>query len=81
MAFAMTAPMVALMLYRGHSRRSTAEMAVAMMALGAAARRWNVGQVITARGRPHMSASLVAMIVALIVYRRREYRMAAAAHA
>jgi hypothetical protein len=81
MAFAMTAPMVALMLYRGHSRRSTAEMAVAMIAPALPLVALNVGQVITGPvAGPYMSASLVAMI-ALIVYRRREYRMAAAAHA
>src|SRR5207247_2046040 len=32
MAIAMTVPMVAVMLYRGHSRRSAGEMAAAMIA-------------------------------------------------
>jgi hypothetical protein len=56
-------------------------MAVAMMAPALPLVALNVGQVITGPvAGPYMSASLVAMI-ALIVYRRREYRMAAAAHA
>ena len=81
MAAAMTAPMVAVMLYRGHSGRSTAEMAAAMIAPALPFVALNVCHVITwPVAGPYMSASMVAMI-ALIVYRRREYGMAAASHA
>jgi hypothetical protein len=81
MAVAMTVPMVAVMLYRGHSRRSAGEMAAAMIAPALPFVALKVGDVITAPvAGPYMGASMVAMI-ALIVYRRREYRQAAAVHA
>ena len=81
MAFAMTVPMVAVMLYRRHSPRSAAEMAAAMIAPALPFVALKVGDVITSPvAGPYMGASMVAMI-ALIVYRRREYQWAAAAHA
>lgn len=81
MAFAMTVPMVAVMLYRGHSRRSAGEMAAAMVAPALPFVALKLGDVITEPvAGPYMGASMVAMI-ALIVYRRHEYRLAAAAHA
>ena len=81
MAFAMTAPMVAWMLYRGHSWRSSGEMAAVMIAPALPLAALDVGNVITGSvSGPYMNASMLAMI-ALIVYRRREYRTAAAAHA
>jgi hypothetical protein len=81
MAFAMTVPMVAVMLYRRHSRRSAGEMAAAMIAPALPFVALKAGHVITDPvAGPYMGASMVAMI-ALIVYRRREYETAAAAHA
>ena len=81
MAVAMTVPMVAVMLYRGHSPRSAGEMAAAMMAPVLPLVALKVGHVITGPvAGPYMCVSMVAMI-ALIVYRRREYERAAAAHA
>lgn len=81
MAFAMTVPMVAVMLYRRHSPRSAAEMAAAMIAPALPFVALKVGDVITSPvAGPYMGASMVAMI-ALIVYRRTEYRMVAAPHA
>ena len=81
MAFAMTVPMVAVMLYRGHSRRGAGEMAAAMIAPALPFVGLKVSDVITEPvAGPYMGASMVAMIV-LIAYRRREYQRAAAAHA
>ena len=81
MAIAMTVPMVAVMLYRGHSRRSAGEMAVAMIAPALPLVALKIGHVISEPvAGLYMSASMVAMI-ALIVYRRREYQRAAADHA
>ena len=81
MAFAMTVPMIALMLYRRHGFRSAAEMAAVMIAPALPFVALKVSHVITwPVSGPYMSASLVAM-VALIVYRRGEYRTAAAVHA
>ena len=81
MAFAMTVPMVAVMLYRGHSRRSVAEMAAAMIAPALPLVALEVGGVTNGPvAGPYMCTSMVAMI-ALVIYRRREYRRAAAAHA
>jgi hypothetical protein len=81
MALAMTMPMVAVMLYRGHSRRSAGEMAAAMIAPVLPFLCLKIGHVITGPvAGPYMGASMLAMI-ALIVYRRREYQRAAAAHA
>ncbi len=81
MALAMTAPMIAVRLYRGHSARSAGEMAVAMIAPALPLVGLKVGHVV---GGPvaglYMCVSMVAMI-ALILYRRREYQRAAAAHA
>jgi hypothetical protein len=80
MAFAMTAPMVGVMLYRRHSRRSAAEMAAAMIAPALPFVGLKIGHVITGSvAGPYMCVSMVAM-VALIVYRRSEYRKAAEAH-
>jgi len=80
MAVAMTVPMVAVMLYRRHSRRSAGEMAVAMIAPALPFVALKITDVITGPvAGPYMGASMVAMI-ALIVYRRREYQRAAAAH-
>ena len=81
MAVAMTVPMVAVMLYRRHSRRSAAEMAAAMIAPALPFVALKAGDVISGPvAGPYMGGSMVAMI-ALIVYRRREYQEAAAAHA
>jgi hypothetical protein len=81
MAFAMTVPMVAVMLYRRHSGRSACEMAAAMVAPALPLVALKAGDVITGPvAGPYMSVSMVAMI-ALIVHRRREYQRAAAAHA
>jgi hypothetical protein len=81
MAFAMTAPMVAVMLYRGHSRRGAAEMAAAMIAPALPFVALKIGHMSTGPvSGAYMGASMVAMI-ALIVYRRSDYRTAAAAHA
>ena len=77
MTLDMTAPMVAVMLYRGHSRRSAAEMAAAMIvpAVPIVALQLSdaVGESV---GGAYMSISTLAMI-ALIIYRRDEYRTAA----
>ena len=78
MAVAMTAPMVAVMLYRGHSRRSAGEMAAAMIAPAVPLVALKVGHLISGPvAGVYMRVSMVAMI-ALIVYRRREYQAAAA---
>ena len=79
MAIAMTVPMVAVMLYRGHSRRSAGEMAVAMIAPALPFVALKLAGVISAPvAGPYMGVSMLAMI-ALMVYRRREYRHAAGA--
>jgi hypothetical protein len=80
MALDMTVPMVAVMLYRGHSWRSAAEMAAAMIvpALPIVALQL-VHAAGESAGGMYMLISTVAM-VGLIVYRRAEYR-GAAAHA
>ena len=81
MALAMTVPMVAVMLYRGHSRRSAGEMAVAMIAPALPFVGLRTGHLIAGPvAGPYMGVSMLAMF-ALIVYRRREYQRAAAAHA
>ena len=81
MAVAMTVPMVAVMLYRGHSRRGAAEMAAAMVAPAVPFLCLKIGHVITGPvAGLYMGVSMLAM-VALIVYRRSEYQRAAAAHA
>ena len=81
MAFTMTVPMVAVMLYRGHSRRSAGEMAVAMVAPALPFVALKVAGVISGPvAGPYMFVSMVAMI-ALMVYRRRDYRLAAATSA
>ena len=74
MAVAMTVPMVAVMLYRGHSRRSAGEMAAAMVAPALPLVALEAGNVITGPvAGPYMCVSMIAMI-ALIVYRHREYQ-------
>ena len=81
MALAMTVPMVAVMLYRGHSRRSAGEMAAAMIAPALPFLGLEIGHLISGPiAGPYMCVSMLAML-ALIVYRRREYKTAAAAHA
>jgi cytochrome bd-type quinol oxidase subunit 2 len=81
MAFDMTVPMVAVMLYRGHSRRSAGEMAAAMIVPALPVVALQLSHVVSGQvGRVYMPVSMVAMI-ALIVYRRREYHTAAARHA
>jgi cytochrome bd-type quinol oxidase subunit 2 len=81
MAFDMTIPMVAVMLYRGHSWRSAGEMAAAMIVPALPIVACLVSDVVSGDvGRAYMPVSMVAMI-ALIVYRRSEYRTAAASHA
>ena len=80
MALDMTLPMVAVMLYRGHSRRSAAEMAAAMMVPALPIVALQLHHVVSGSASPlYMNASMIAMI-ALIVYRRNEYRMASEAH-
>lgn len=77
MAFDMTVPMVAAMLYRGHSRRSAGEMAAAMLVPALPIVACQLSDVVSGDiGRAYMPVSMVAMI-ALIVYRRNEYRKAA----
>ena len=81
MAFDMTVPMVAVMLYRGHSLRSAGEMAAAMIVPVLPIVACQLSHVVSGEvGRAYMPVSMVAMI-ALIVYRRSEYRTAAATHA
>lgn len=81
MAFAMTVPMVAVMLYRGHSARSAGEMAAVMIGPALPLVGLELGHVISGPvAGPYMGVSMVAMI-ALMVYRRREYGSVAAAHA
>ena len=81
MAFDMTVPMVAVMLYRGHSRRSAGEMAAAMIVPALPIVACQLSQLVSSEvGRAYMPLSMVAM-VALIVYRRREYVAAATSHA
>lgn len=80
MALSMTFPMVAWMLHRGHSRRSAAEMAAVMLAPALPFIGLQMSHVISASGcGGYMSVSTIAM-VALIVYRRSEYRATAEAH-
>lgn len=81
MAFDMTVPMVAVMLYRGHSLRSAGEMAAAMIVPALPIVACQLSHVVSGDvGRANMPVSMLAMI-ALIVYRRSEYRTAAASHA
>jgi cytochrome bd-type quinol oxidase subunit 2 len=81
MAFDMTVPMVAVMLYRGHSLRSAGEMAAAMIVPVLPIVACQLSHVVSGEvGRAYMPVSMVAMI-ALIVYRRSDYRTAAATHA
>jgi cytochrome bd-type quinol oxidase subunit 2 len=81
MAFDMTVPMVAVMLYRGHSLRSAGEMAAAMIVPALPIVACQLSHIVSGEvGRAYMPVSMVAMI-ALIVYRRSEYRTAAATHA
>ena len=81
MTFDMTVPMVAVMLYRGHSRRNAAEMAAAMIVPALAIVACQVSHVVSDDiGRAYMPLSMLAMI-ALIIYRRNEYRTAAESHA
>ena len=81
MAVTMTVPMVGVMLYRHHSRRSAGEMAAAMLVPALPFVGLKIGHVLSGPvAGPYMGVSMLAM-VALIVYRRREYLRAAAAHA
>ena len=80
MAIDMTVPMVAVMLYRGHSTRSAYEMAATMIVPALLIVVCQVSHIVSGDvGRAYMPVSMVAMI-ALIVYRRNEYRAAAAGH-
>jgi cytochrome bd-type quinol oxidase subunit 2 len=80
MAFDMTVPMVAVMLYRGHSFRSAGEMAAAMVIPAVPIVACQLSHLVSGNvGNAYMPVSMVAM-VALIVYRRAEYRMATASH-
>ena len=80
MAIDMTVPMVAVMLYRGHSLRSAGEMAAAMILPALPIVACQLGNVVNGDiGRAYMPVSMIAMI-ALIVCRRNEYRTAAASH-
>jgi hypothetical protein len=81
MAFDMTIPMAAVMLYRGHSRRSAGEMAAAMIVPALPIVACQLSHLVTSDvGRAYMPVSMVAMI-GLIVYRRSEYLAAADSHA
>jgi hypothetical protein len=79
MAFSMTVPMVAWMLRCGHSWRSAGEMAVVMIAPALPLIGLTAGEVVSGSACAYMTASTIAMI-ALIVYRRGEYRATAGAH-
>jgi hypothetical protein len=79
MALDMTIPMVGVMLWRGHSRRSAAEMAAAMVVPALPIVGLQLGHVGGNVGGAYMGLSTLAMI-ALIVYRRDEYRAAAGGH-
>ena len=80
MALSMTVPMVAWMLHRGHAWRSAGEMAVVMIAPALPLIALTAGEVTTGSAcGAYMTASTIAMI-ALIVYRRDEYRATAEAH-
>jgi len=80
MALDMTAPMVAVMLYRGHTRRSAGEMAAAMIVPALPIVACQLSHLVSGEvGRAYMPVSMVAMI-ALVVYRRSEYLIAAASH-
>ena len=80
MAFDMTVPMVAVMLYRGHTLRSAAEMAAAMIIPAVPIVACQLSHFVSGDvGRAYMPVSMVAM-VGLIVYRRNEYRTAATSH-
>ena len=80
MAVSMTVPMVAWMRHRGHPWRGSAEMAVAMVAPALPLICLKTGHVISGQiCSSYCLWSTVAM-VALIVYRRSDYRLAAAAH-
>lgn len=77
MALDMTVPMVAVMLYRRHSWRSAGEMAAAMILPALPIVALQLHHVVSGSGGGlYMNASMLAMI-ALITYRRNEYRMAA----
>jgi cytochrome bd-type quinol oxidase subunit 2 len=81
MALDMTIPMVAVMRYRGHSWRSAGEMAPAMIVPALPIVACQLSHFVSGDvGRAYMPVSMVAMI-ALIVYRRDEYRTAAESHA
>ena len=81
MALDMTVPMVAVMLYRGHSWRSAGEMAAAMLVPALPIVALQLGHAVNeSAGGLYMDVSTLAMI-ALIVYRRSEYRAAAGGHA
>ena len=78
MAFDMTVPMVAVMLYRGHSLRGAGEMAAAMIVPALPIVACQLTHLFSGDvGRAYMPVSMVAMI-ALIIYRRSDYRSAAA---
>ena len=77
MALDMTVPMVAVMLYRRHSWRSAGEMAAAMILPAPPIVALQLHHVVGGSGGGlYMNVSMLAMI-ALVIYRRNEYRMAA----
>ncbi len=81
MALDMTVPMVAVMLYRRHSWRSAGEMAAAMILPALPIVALQLHHIVSgSAGGLYMNVSMLAMI-ALIIYRRNEYRMAAGGHA
>jgi hypothetical protein len=80
MALDMSLPMVAVMLYRRHSWRSAAEMAAAMVVPALPIVGLQLSHAVTGQvGGAYMGLSTLTMI-ALIVYRRNEYREAAGRH-
>jgi hypothetical protein len=80
MALDMTVPMVAVMLYRRHSWRSADEMAAAMILPALPIVALQLHHVVSgSAGGLYINVSMLAMI-ALIIYRRNEYRMAAGGH-
>ncbi len=81
MALDMTVPMVAVMLYRRHSWRSAGEMAAAMILPALPIVVLQLHHIVSgSAGGLYMNVSMLAMI-ALIIYRRNEYRMAAGGQA
>ena len=81
MGTSMTAPMVGWMLHLGHSRRSSAEMAIVMAAPAVPLICLKLGGVISGPVCGVYCIAATLAMIALIVYRRDDYRDAARAHA